>query len=217
MQLNTLIKVSNTRIELLFNKEGSEEEQLFKKLYDSNKFDLIEQICHMRMDLVNYQQRHLQVDTKRQIKPISHANNDDFYNCFYSTLKDTEDKWMQSLSDDEIKDYFENRIIDDSFKLINESSFGIFEDNKMIAFSVVRESHGPQNGNLWILGVHPKYRRLSIGSFLIDTMLNKLVENDYKTASLNVDLSNSPAYNLYKAKGFKEDWVKLAYVLKKEE
>lgn len=207
----------HTRIDLLFNKEGSEEEQLFKRLYASNKFELTEQICHMRMDLVNYQQRHHQEDTKRQIKPISQANNDDFFNCLYRTFRDTEDGWMLSLSNEEIRDHFDNTILDDSFKLIQDSSLGLFDDNKMIAFSVVRESHGPQNAHLWIMGVHPKHRRLGIGSFLIDTMLNKLAENDYKTASLNVDLTNSPAYNLYKAKGFKEDWVKLAYVLKKEE
>ncbi len=206
-----------TRIDLLFNKEGSEEKQLFRRLYTSNKFELIEQICHMRMDLTNHQQRHLQEDTKRQIKPISQVNIDDFYNCFHRTFRDTEDGWMLSLSDEEIRDYFDNRILNDSFKLIQDSSLGIFDDNKMIAYSVVRESHGPHNGNLWVMGVHPKYRRLGIGSFLIDTMLNKLVENDYKTASLNVDLTNSPAYSLYKTKGFKEDWVKLAYVLKKEE
>ncbi|MHA1154633.1 MAG: GNAT family N-acetyltransferase [Candidatus Heimdallarchaeota archaeon] len=204
-----------TRIELLFNKEGSEEERIYKRIYTSNKFELIEQICHMRIDLTNYQ--HQREKREIEFKPISQFNDDDFYNCLYSTFKDTEDKWMLSLSDEEIKDHFEKRILNISFKLIEECSLGIIEDNKLIAFSVVRESHGQQNGNLWILGVHPSHRRQGIATFLIDTMLNKLAENDYKTASLNVDLTNKPAYNLYKAKGFKEGWVKLAYVLKKEE
>ena len=204
-----------TRIELTFDKEDSSDEQLFKKLYDLNQFTLFEQICHMRNDLTNSQEYLPQTNLKWEIKPISEVKEDDFLKCIYNVFKNTEDNWMQSLTDEEIKDNFETRVINRPFKLIEGSSLGLLDNDKLIGFSVVRESHGSKNGHLWLMGIHSDYRRQGLGSFLIDTMLDNLVKNDYETASLNVDLSNKPAYDIYKSKGFKEDWVKLCYVLKK--
>ncbi|MHA1211775.1 MAG: GNAT family N-acetyltransferase, partial [Candidatus Heimdallarchaeota archaeon] len=70
--------------------------------------------------------------------------------------------------------------------------------------------------NLWEFGIHPDHRGKGYAKFLLKKMLYGLAEANFETASLNVDLTNEPAYNLYKKYGFKDDWIKIAYVLTKE-
>ena len=204
-----------TRLELSFNKENSPEELFFRGLYASHNFDLIEEICHMRLNLQNYTSpQEVKLD-KFNLLPINDVKNDSFFNCLSKTFKDTEDSWMLSLSDEEINNYFDNKVLDMSFPLIEGCSYGVFNESELIAYSVVKESHGANNGHLWIMGVLPRFRKQGIGAFLINAMLDYLSKNNYQSASLNVDLSNKTAYRLYKRKGFLVDWIRLAYVLKK--
>ena len=53
----------------------------------------------------------------------------------------------------------------------------------------------------------PKYRKMGIGSKIIDSFLNYLKEKDVKSAYLEVRESNLPAINLYKKYGFLEAGV----------
>ena len=205
-----------TRIDLSFNEEKTKQEQQLKKLYEQSNFVLTEQICHMRLNLVNFQLCNPNTESRIATQPISQVDKEQFYECLYATFRETEDRWVQSLSDEELRDFFENRILNISFKLIDECSIGLFEQKELIGFSVVRESHGQKNGHLWIMGVHPNHRKKGFGTILLDTMLSGLKNKNYESASLNVDLTNEPAVNLYQKKGFKKDWVQLAYAFKKE-
>ncbi|MHA1211388.1 MAG: hypothetical protein ACTSSH_02905, partial [Candidatus Heimdallarchaeota archaeon] len=144
-----------TRIELMFNKEGSTEEQLYKQIYATHNYKLLEQICHMRMALDKRQILSSNDSNTHQTKQLAEVDTDELYKCFYATFRDTEDRMMISLSDEELKDYFETRVTSSAFKLVDNCSLVLLDKNDIIGFSVVRESHGQNNGNLWEFGIHP--------------------------------------------------------------
>jgi ribosomal protein S18 acetylase RimI-like enzyme len=214
--INQIENESITNIELNHYFLDIEEEISLHNVYVNLDFILLEQTCHMKMPIKTKDDFYYDLPEKYKIIPIKDLSENDFYNCFHNVFRNSQDQWMLQKSDNEIRSYFESTIIKSPFPLIGSASIGLFDDNKMIAFTVVRESHGQKNGHLWIMGVHSDYRRQGLGNALMNFIKNKLKISDYQTFSLNVNLANTPAYELYKKHNMNEDWVQNCYVWKKK-
>ncbi|NHJ46651.1 MAG: GNAT family N-acetyltransferase [Asgard group archaeon] len=208
---------SITSVELNHYTLGTEEEKIFHNVYTNLEFILLEQTCHMKMEFKTSDEFTYNLPKNYKIIPIKDVNESDFFSCFHNAFRNSQDPWMLEKSDDEIRSYFDSTIIKSPFPLIDNASIGLFENNKMIAFTVVRESHGEENGHLWIMGVHSDYRRQGLGNALMNLIKSKLKVSNYQTFSLNVNLVNTLAFQLYKKHNMKEDWVQNCYAWKKKE
>ncbi|NHJ04323.1 MAG: GNAT family N-acetyltransferase [Candidatus Heimdallarchaeota archaeon] len=182
-----------------------------EKIYTSLGMRLIEQTCHMRQNLEDFPQPEINIPLKFEITPITLISKNDFYKCFYNVYRTSEDEWMLDKSDNEIKDHFESDIYNNYFELISDASIGLIDNGSLIAFTVLRKSHGEKNGHIWIIGVDENYRKQGIGRNLLNLVKSKLIELEYKSISLNVNLTNKPAYELYCKTGFHEEWIQFNY------
>lgn len=201
-----------TRVEInYYAEEGEQANQKYKAFYESLGMALIEKNVHMRTELSNQDLEAVEIEflPGSEIKPIREVDEEEFFQCFYQTFRDSEDHWLTDKSDDEIYDYFNDLIRENPFSLIENASIALLENNHIIAFTVVRQSHGDDNGQLWVMGVHPKHRRKGFGRSLILFVKKVLAEQGFRTMSLNVDLANKPAYQLYQKEGFKPEWCKI--------
>ncbi|TET29311.1 MAG: GNAT family N-acetyltransferase [Candidatus Heimdallarchaeota archaeon] len=200
-----------TRIELSFMESDGEK----KTDYQTLGMHLVERNCHMRQELSQ------KIDftgfpENLTVVPISQLDTEKFYQCFLETFRASQDIWLNDKSDAEIYDYFHEVVLEKDFPLIEPASIGISTNGQLIAFSIVRESHGDENGQLWIMGVHSNYRRKGIGRNIIHHIKSTLKQKGYKTTSLNVNLTNIPAKTLYLSEGYVEDWIQISYAWKPE-
>ncbi|HUU79620.1 MAG TPA: GNAT family N-acetyltransferase [candidate division Zixibacteria bacterium] len=183
-----------------------------EKIYTSLGMRLIEQTCHMRQNLENFSLPEINIPAKFKITPISQISKNDFYKCFYNVFRTSEDEWMLDKSDSEIKDHFESDVYNNHFELISDASICLIDNGgNLMAFTVLRKSHGEKNGHIWIIGVDTNYRKQGIGRNLLNLVKSKLIEMEYKSISLNVNLTNKPAYDLYCKTGFQEEWIQYNY------
>ncbi len=114
---------------------------------------------------------------------------------------------MTDKTDEEMKDYFNTQIIKNHFPLIEDASVALLKNNQVIAFAFVHQSHGDKNGQLWIMGVRPNFRRQGFGKGMLNHIKTTLIKQGFVSTSLNVDISNTSAYNLYLSQGYVKDWT----------
>lgn len=63
-------------------------------------------------------------------------------------------------------------------------------------------------GDITNVAVHPDYRKKGIGNLLIESLISLCRELNIKSLTLEVRESNTPAKNLYKKHGFKEEGLR---------
>ena len=197
------------RTELSFRDNSNE----MKICYEDLGLCLIEQNCHMRQELLN-ETEYIKQFNEYEIIPISQIDKNEFFQCFLKTFRASKDLWLTDKTDVEMQNYFNEVILADDFPLIESASIGVLSNNQLIAFSIVRESHGENNGQLWIMGVDSNYRRKGIGREIIHYIKSILIQEGYKSTSLNVNLANIPALNLYLSEGYEEVWIQTSYTWK---
>lgn len=200
-----------TRVELSFK----EYEDKKKIDYQALGVPLIDRNCHMRQELTQ-KTKVAERFENFEVIPISQIDPSKFYQCFLETFRESKDLWLSDKTNDEMFDYFHEVILADDFPLIEPASIGVLSDNQLIAFSIVRESHGEKNGQLWIMGVHSSYRRKGIARKIIHHIKSTLTQEGYKSSSLNVNLKNIPAMTLYLSEGYVKDWTQIGYAWKSE-
>ncbi|MCD4844429.1 MAG: ribosomal protein S18-alanine N-acetyltransferase [Methanosarcinales archaeon] len=69
----------------------------------------------------------------------------------------------------------------------------------------------PGKGRIFTLAVREKYRRLGIGSNLMDTIISILWKKGAQDISLEVRLQNIAAQQFYLKHGFVPEWVEKGY------
>lgn len=200
-----------TRIELSFMESSNDK----KTNYQSLGMTAVERNCHMRQELTQ-EIEYTGFPNNLKIVPIRQLDSKKLYQSFLETFRASQDSWITDKTDTEINDYFHEIVLEDDFPLIEQASIGVLSNDQIVAFSIVRESHGEKNGQLWIMGVYPSFRRKGIGRKIIHHIKSTLKQEGYKTASLNVSITNELATKLYLSEGYVEDWIQISYAWKAE-
>ncbi|MHA1367874.1 MAG: GNAT family N-acetyltransferase [Candidatus Heimdallarchaeota archaeon] len=201
------------KVEILYN-EDKKTKGKFEKFYQTNKFAHLDTTNHMRKDVPSVDEKSESFTDNFEITKVTISNQEELLGCFLEVFNDTNDPWMKEKTNDELKEFFNNELLGGPFKLIDEASITVSKDGKIVGFSIVKDSHGEGNGNIWIIGVHPDFRRKKIGTGIFTHLTQALKNLDYKTISLNVSSFNVPAYQLYLKLGFEIRWTQLDYVWK---
>lgn len=76
----------------------------------------------------------------------------------------------------------------------------IGKNHQMIGFVGMRVERG--EGHISTLAVHPEWRGWGLGELLLQRALEQAIENDARTVSLEVRVSNNVAQTLYAKYGF---------------
>jgi len=201
------------KLEVLFNVDDQTSEN-YETFYQSINFTHLDSSNHLRKTIPTIDDKIDTLSNSFKTNKVSESNQEDLLACFLDVFADTNDPWMKEKSKDELSEYFKHQLIKGAFPNVDDASITITKGEKMIGFSIVKESHGEKNGNIWIIGVHPDYRRKKIGTGIFSYVTNTLRNLDFKTISLNVSSFNLPAYQLYLKLGFEISWTQLNYVWK---
>ncbi len=87
------------------------------------------------------------------------------------------------------------------FSLPSSSGLGYFWKEKLIAFILFQKNH------IITLDVHPEHRRKGFGEKLLNFAITYIKKKGHKLVSLEVDVENKKAINLYKKLNFKFERV----------
>ncbi|MDA8271790.1 MAG: GNAT family N-acetyltransferase, partial [Actinomycetota bacterium] len=87
-------------------------------------------------------------------------------------------------------------------------------DSNLAAFcwTKIHSDIEPAIGEIYVVAVDPKLRRLHLGKAICLAGLNYLADKGIQTAMLYVEATNSPANKLYEHLGFSIDHIDRAYV-----
>jgi len=84
----------------------------------------------------------------------------------------------------------------------NGAFYLIKSDNKIIAYICLLFNVRTRNVRLYSLAIHPDYRKQQLGSRLLDESIKFAVNNNANKISLEVNIYNNVALNLYKKFNF---------------
>ncbi len=89
-----------------------------------------------------------------------------------------------------------------------------FIDDEMAAFcwTKIHADNRPALGEIYVIGVHPKYSGHGLGRRICVSALNYLAEQSVPIAMLYVDQDNTRAYRMYEHLGFHPDHIDRAYI-----
>ena len=211
LALETAEKKGVTRVEVLYSRECHNPEVI--SLFEGQGMQLIEELAHLRRPLDQLQSGTLELPESIQVGLLKDAQQEKLYQCWFETFENGLDRSILSKTEEERRLQF-----NDDFDLSDptdvHTSIVIKEKEDVIGFALVKRTHGPNNGHLWEFGVHPEHRRKGLGKLMLSIIREKLLEEGLESMSLNVDVANNPAYDLYKSFGLQYDrgWVSYAWI-----
>ncbi len=197
-----------SRVEMSFPREKHSEQ--VKSLLQRCGLTVVEEVVHMRGTIseLTFHTPALLKSIKKM--PLLQVSREALFTCWYDAFQHGKDRSYLSRGPEERKSFFEEAF-DFTENLIELASVALVHSSAVVGFSLVRPTHGEKNGHLWQMGVHPEYWRRGLAKYLLAEANERLRELRFTTMSLNVDIGNIPAYNLYKASGLHEDWCLVSY------
>ncbi len=200
------------RLDLMYLVHRSPKGQIiddFKILYERSKFNVVEELAHLRLDLQQQQTSDLVWDANFDIAELDNIPRDELFRVFYDIFESGEDSYYLDLDNDQEKREFFDTHFASTHALNRKASLLLYINSKVVGFSVIRHSHGENNAHLWLFGINPEIRRKGVATKFLKKIMDILIEGGMKSVSLNVDIRNSPAHNLYLKLGFTEHWIRI--------
>ena len=93
----------------------------------------------------------------------------------------------------------------------NGAFYVIEHNNKLIAYISLLFNTRTRNLRLYSLAIHPEYRKLNLGSRLLDESVKFALEINAKKISLEVNIYNNVALKLYRKFNFTIKKIKPSY------
>lgn len=201
-----------TRIELSFRraKEPTQACEKYKRLYESLGMRLTTETAIMRCVLAEFDFENAQIPF--EVKPLTEIDENELYQCYYQTFNTGQDHFFFDQTEEERRAFYK-QTFSRSEPINEETSLVAIKDQQIIGFSLVRPTHGEGNCHLWMFGIHPDYRRRGLGKSLL-RLIMKSAKHRFRTISVACELTNLPAFDLYRGQGFKEEFSKIEYSLK---
>ncbi|NHI83842.1 MAG: GNAT family N-acetyltransferase [Candidatus Thorarchaeota archaeon] len=212
--LQSAMRIGVTRVEALFPHDVHSEQ--IKTMFKAHDMELIEEIEHLRSPLTELVVSTPDIPIEGNVVRLSDIDRAQLFDCWYKTFTTGEDRSILSRNEKERRVFFEEGF-DLTKEWVDKASLAIIAEKTLIAFALIRSTHGRENAHLWQFGVHPEHRRKGLAKGLLKRIFEKLIELGFTTLSLNVDVSNFPAYHLYKSLGLKREWGLVCYAWKERE
>ena len=215
LALETAEKNSITRVEVLYSRDCHNPEII--SLFEGQGMQLIEELAHLRRPLDQLQSVNFELPESIQVSLLKDVQQEKLYQCWSKAFETGLDRSILSKTEEERRIQF-NDDFDLSEPTDVHTSIALQDKESVIGFTLIKRTHGPNNGHIWEFGVHPEYRRKGLGKIMLSIIRDKLLEQGLESLSLNVDVANYPAYELYKSFGLQYDrgWVSYAWIRQSE-
>ena len=178
-------------------------------LYESLGMTLFEEVTHLRADLPELE--HITVAPPEQVNIIrlEEAPMDKLYDCWYASFESGQDRSFFTRTQEQNRTHFEEMFDMDDYD--TRASIALMDNQQVVGFALVKQTHGERNGHIWELGVHPDFKRKGYAKLMLAVVRARLLQDEMRTISLNYDTSNEPAMRLYRSYNFEEIWTQMGY------
>ncbi|NHJ12677.1 MAG: GNAT family N-acetyltransferase [Candidatus Thorarchaeota archaeon] len=202
-----------TRVEAFFAQDAHT--QYTKSMFKDQGMSLVEEMEHLRSPLHELAISAADFPFGVSVVKLSKIDRERLFNCWHRTFLTGEDRSVLNRSEEERRGFFEEGF-DLSREWTDEASLVFASEDTPIAFALVRPTHGRNNAHLWQFGVHPDHRGRGLAKALLKIVCERLNELEFESMSLNVDVGNTSAYELYRSLGFQRKWGLVCYAWKAE-
>ncbi|UCE10960.1 MAG: GNAT family N-acetyltransferase [Candidatus Thorarchaeota archaeon] len=196
------------RLEVMFPRDESANSR--SQLFERNGMKQYEELVHLRNKLSDLLMSQTVIPDGIHERRLIDVDVELLYECWYQAFLSGRDRSFLERPMEMQREYFDQTFErNDSFE--SSASLALSMDERVIGFALVRRTHGDNNGHLWEFGIHPEFRRRGLARFLMSAVRDRLEDQGFKTMSMNVDISNEPAYRFYKILGFEEAWGRVCH------
>ncbi|MHA2141912.1 MAG: GNAT family N-acetyltransferase [Candidatus Thorarchaeota archaeon] len=178
------------------------------EMYEELGMTLFEEVTHLRAVLSDLEVESVS-PTEVATVPLCDTQVESLYNCWYASFQSGQDRSFFTRSQEQNRAHFEEMFDTDDYD--TRASIALMNNEQVVGFALVKQTHGENNGHIWELGVHPDFKRRGYAKFMLAVVRDRLLQEDIETISLNYDTSNEPAMKLYRNYNFKEEWTQIGY------
>lgn len=90
-------------------------------------------------------------------------------------------------------------------------SLGAYDGDRLVGFALTEPRRWNRTLWVWEFSVTEKYRRKGIGRQLMDGLVEKAHQSDFRSIGLETQSTNLPAITFYRSVGFEIDGLDLSY------
>ena len=180
-----------------------------RRMYEGLSMKLFEEVTHLRVSLSELEIITPEPSNEADIIPLHEALIESLYDCWYESFQSGQDRSFFARSQEQNREHFEQMFARDEYD--TRASIALMSSEQVVGFALVKQTHGPNNGHIWELGVHPDFRRKGYARLMLAVVRDRLLAEEMKTISLNYDISNEPAMRLYRSYNFEEEWTQIGY------
>jgi ribosomal protein S18 acetylase RimI-like enzyme len=190
-------EITNTRVFVDVPENRKKRYEELKRYYIQADMKQTHTVLCMENKLAKNKLKGIKINSEYHIELAKNQPEEALAECYFRIFAESSDNFTNSLSKEE-KEYW-NIPANRNF---NEYSIVIKKKDEIVA-QILATDYGDYM-ELGPIGVIPEHRGKKLGKILMEQCLSRLIENGVIDCYLEVDLTNTPAINLYKMYGFIE-------------
>jgi ribosomal protein S18 acetylase RimI-like enzyme len=181
----------------------------YKLWYENSGFYRATKEAFMRVDLKSFSlssQVPLLPEGLR-FEEIDNVKNKEFERPFLESFRHGKDRLFLDFTPAQQMIAFNYWL--DRNRPFHRASILVMKDEKVVGFSIARPKS--ESVDLGPVGVIPEYWRMGVMKAVLYETINRLREDNERFATLEADVDNTPAINLYKMYGFEQVYAQEYY------
>jgi len=203
--INYTQKIGKNRLEIFFDnltEKNRSKIELYRRWYESSGMHQAGEWVHMTAHLDELDFPEIDFPDFIRIGKVRDVPNDELYTSYYQTFITSGNDRFLDQTDAERRENFDD-FFDRTKAQDEDASILLFYDDKVIGFSqvILLCEKGFYNG----IGIHPDYRKQGLGTKMLQLSMKRAEMNGMSEITLEVDVTNAAAINLYKRVGFHVD------------
>jgi ribosomal protein S18 acetylase RimI-like enzyme len=173
----------------------------YKSWYEAQGFYLASEEIRLEHDLTKKPLPKPVLPSGFQLVPLSQFTNNELEPSFFKMFDNSKDRFWLDQTRDQRVDCF-NFWFDRKRPFVEEATAILLKGDRIVGLTVVRPVQ--EIGMLGPIGILPEYRRRGLGRILMAFSFHGAVKSGYSKIQLEFDVTNEPAFQLYKELGFKQ-------------
>ncbi len=173
----------------------------YKTWYESQGFHLASEESRLERDLIQEPLPEPVLPPTFKLVPLIHFTNDELEAPFFEMFDNSKDRfWLDQTPDQRLESYkfWFNR----ERPFVEEATAVLLKEDKIVGLTVVRPVQ--EVGMLGPIAILPEYRRRGLGRTLMAFSFHGARKSGFPKIALEFDITNEPAFQLYKELRFKQ-------------
>ncbi|MHA1959674.1 MAG: GNAT family N-acetyltransferase [Candidatus Thorarchaeota archaeon] len=167
--------------------------------YENNGMHLTTEELRMVADLKSLHVDEVSLPAGISAVSVAETTNTELERPFFETFLDGKDRLFLDLAHENQHVAF-NWWFERERPFNEEASLVLKKGDDVAGFCIVRPGH--ESASIGPFGIHPDHQRKGLGKALLAKCLGIMIRQGLRTVELEMDMDNTPAFNLYSRFGF---------------